>query len=219
MIETLLKRKHVVNYKSDIIPDETMKKLLFKTWQVTSSKNNLIPYSVHVLGPDKKEEKITIWNKCIENQNKTENDKNKDKKDIGWNYGHVKDNSHLIIFTTRLCDNINPYMKHQIDHGHYAHEIHESLVNNKQTTAEIEVGMFAQNLTNFCMQENIDVSFTVCYNKSVRAWQDFPFIKYTGIMLMSLGYGEKYHTDKLKEDGWDPKDHFKPEIDEIVKWA
>ena len=218
----MIERNHVIDYKSDVIPDGTLKNLLYKTWQATSSKNNLMPYSVHVLGPDKKEEKITIWNKCVARQNQNENNKNKDKKELGWNYNHIKHNSHLIIFTARQCDinKINAYMQHSIkEKGHYASELDLELTNKLWSTASIEVGMFAQNLTNFCMQENIDVSFTVNYSKDIKDWQDFSFIKHTGIMLMSLGYGEKYHKDRLKEKGWNLEDHFKPEIDEIIKWA
>ena len=69
------------------------------------------------------------------------------------------------------------------------------------------------------MQENIDVSFTVNYSKDIKDWQDFSFIKHTGIMLMSLGYGKLYYWDKLKNQGVRHKDNLKPEIDEVVKWA
>ena len=219
MIQKYLQRKHVVRYKSDVIPDHMVKHLLEKTWQLTSSKNNYMPYSVHVLGPDKGAQKIKIYEKCIERQNENENNANKNKIDLGWNYNHVKHNSHLLIFTTRVCEP-NLYNKRQIRQGHFASEINEEIVNDLSSTcAPIEVGMFAQNLTNFCMLEDIDVSFCVCFSKRRQDWKEFPFIKNTLVMMMSLGYGRLYYWDKLKNLGVRPKDNLKPEIDEVVKWA
>ena len=219
MIEKYLQRKHVVKYKPDIISDDKIKSLLQKTWQLTSSKNNYMPYSVHVLGPDKTTEKEKIFEKCIDRQNENEKNANENRKDLGWNYYHVKQNSHLLIFTARVCKP-NPYNERQIRQGHFVSETSEAIVNSLTgTCAPIEVGMFAQNLTNFCMLEDIDVSFCVCFSKRRQDWQEFAYIKNTLIMMMSLGYGEQYYWDKLKRQGVRHEDNLKPEIDEVVKWA
>ena len=219
MIEKYLQRKHVVKYKPDIISDDKIKSLLQKTWQLTSSKNNYMPYSVHVLGPDKTTEKEKIFEKCIDRQNENEKNANANRKDLGWNYNHVKQNSHLLIFTARVCKP-NPYNERQIRQGHFVSETSEAIVNSLTgTCAPIEVGMFAQNLTNFCMLEDIDVSFCVCFSKRTQDWQEFAYIKNTLIMMMSLGYGEQYYWDKLKRQGVRHEDNLKPEIDEVVKWA
>ena len=218
MIEKYLQRKHVVKYKPDIISDDKIKSLLQKTWQLTSSKNNYMPYSVHVLGPDKTTEKEKIFKKCIDKQNESEKNANANRKELGWNYKHVKQNSHLLIFTARVCKP-NPYNERQIEKGHFVSETSEAIVNSLGTCAPIEIGMFAQNLTNFCMLEDIDVSFCVCFSKNRHDWKEFPFIKNTLVMMMSLGYGEQYYWDKLKSHGVRHEDNLKPEIDEVVKWA
>ena len=219
MIEKYLQRKHVVKYKPDIISDDKIKSLLQKTWQLTSSKNNYMPYSVHVLGPDKTTEKEKIFEKCIDRQNENEKNANSNRKDLGWIYNHIKQNSHLLIFTARVCKP-NPYNERQIRQGHFVSETSEAIVNSLTgTCAPIEVGMFAQNLTNFCMLEDIDVSFCVCFSKRTQDWQEFAYIKNTLIMMMSLGYGEQYYWDKLKRQGVRHEDNLKPEIDEVVKWA
>ena len=218
MIEKYLQRKHVVKYKPDIISDDKIKSLLQKTWQLTSSKNNYMPYSVHVLGPDKIIEKEKIFKKCIDKQNESEKNANANRKELGWNYKHVKQNSHLLIFTARVCKP-NPYNERQIEKGHFVSETSEAIVNSLGTCAPIEIGMFAQNLTNFCMLEDIDVSFCVCFSKNRHDWKEFPFIKNTLVMMMSLGYGEQYYWDKLKRQGVRHEDNLKPEIDEVVKWA
>ena len=218
MLEKYLQRKHVVKYKPDIISDDKIKSLLQKTWQLTSSKNNYMPYSVHVLGPDKTIEKEKIFKKCIDKQNESEKNANANRKELGWNYKHVKQNSHLLIFTARVCKP-NPYNERQIEKGHFVSETSEAIVNSLGTCAPIEIGMFAQNLTNFCMLEDIDVSFCVCFSKNRHDWKEFPFIKNTLVMMMSLGYGEQYYWDKLKRQGVRHEDNLKPEIDEVVKWA
>tara|TARA_B100000282_G_scaffold243978_1_gene187111 strand:- start:25 stop:234 length:210 start_codon:yes stop_codon:yes gene_type:complete len=69
------------------------------------------------------------------------------------------------------------------------------------------------------MLEDIDVSFCVCFSKRRQDWKEFPFIKNTLVMLMSLGYGKLYYWDKLKNLGVRHKDNLKPEINEVVKWA
>ena len=50
------KRAHVMKYDNDRIPpEERIDDLLYKTWKVTPSKNNFMPYHCNVLGPDKKD--------------------------------------------------------------------------------------------------------------------------------------------------------------------
>lgn len=224
-LATLMKRKHVASYNLDVqIPKETVEHLLHKTWQATSSKNNFMPYSVHVLGPDKKEEKILVWNKCVAKQKYSENkaaEAGKIKQPqthVNPYYNHIKENSYLLIFTARVCDKPNRYVQDSIENGHYAQEMFEDEVDNIVTTTAIEVGMFSSHLTLFCMEQDIDVSYTVCMPSLVKHWQNLPFVKHRPIMLMSMGYGSRYRTQNLQAQGWKPKDDFKPEINEVVNW-
>ena len=222
---TLMKRKHVASYNIDIeIPKGTVEKLLHKTWQATSSKNNFMPYSVHVLGPDKKEEKILVWKKCVAKQQYSEDQAVKQGKikkaqtKANPYYNHIKENSHLLIFTPRVCDKPTRYCQKQIEEGHYAQEMFDDQVNEIINTTSIEVGMFASHLTLFCMEQDIDVSYAVCMPVLLKNWQNLPFVKHRPIMLMSLGYGGKYRSQNLQAQGWKPEDDFKPEINEVVKW-
>ena len=224
-LTTLMKRKHVASYNLDVqIPKETVEQLLHKTWKATSSKNNFMPYSVHVLGPDKAEEKILVWNKCVAKQQHSEDQAAKEGKIkqaqtiVNPYYNHIKENSYLLIFTARVCDKPTRYVQHSIKNGHYAQEMFEDQVNEIITTTSIEVGMFASHLTLFCMEQDIDVSYTVCMPSQVKYWQNLPFVKHRPIMLMSMGYGGKYRTQNLQAMGWKPEDDFKPEINEVVNW-
>ena len=66
-------RHHVRKYRVDKHPPkETIDKILWRTWKTTPSKNNFMPYYVHVLGPDQLETKIKLWEKSVANHKKTE---------------------------------------------------------------------------------------------------------------------------------------------------
>ena len=57
---------------SEEAPDKKIiEDILWKAWKVTGSKNNFMPYQVNVLGPDKVEEKLNIWNKSKANKKMT----------------------------------------------------------------------------------------------------------------------------------------------------
>ena len=106
------------------IPKETVERLLHKTWRATSSKNNFMPYSVHVLGPDKAEEKILVWNKCVAKQQHSEDQAAKEGKIkqaqtiVNPYYNLSKKNSYLLIFTARVCDKPTRYVLFELKFPH-----------------------------------------------------------------------------------------------------
>lgn len=196
--DLLLKRKHVREYNLNACPSkELVNELLWKTWKTTPSKNNFMPYSVHVLGPDKEEEKKLVWNKCVYNHQKMENQATKDgyiKQPQTWTnpyYNHIKDNSYLLVFTSRVCEKPNEYYRKQIEKGHFAEQLYPEWVEKIVDNTGIEVGMFASNLTMFCMEEGIDVSYTSCFPRDVKIWEDVRYVKYRPLLLMSIGYGDR----------------------------
>lgn len=222
-LDTLMKRKHVRRYDDKDIPNETINHLLEKSWKATSSKNNFMAYKIHVLDNTKKFEKQLVWYKCVGKQIKSENQAKEDGKGIGYigkpnqYYNHIKENSHLLIFTSRVCEP-NNFMKKVIEkEGHIAHEMYPEYVNDIIDNTAIEVGMFTSHLTLFCMEENIDVSYTACFPRRVRNWFNLPFIEQRPILLMSLGYGKEYRNDNLKKKG-KLKDDYKPSKDTIISW-
>ena len=61
IFHVLKNRRHVNEYDTDNIPEkQVIEDLLWKSWKVTPSKNNFMPYHCNVLGPDKVEEKNKI---------------------------------------------------------------------------------------------------------------------------------------------------------------
>jgi len=61
------------------------------------------------------------------------------------------------------------------------------------------------------------VSYTSCFPRDVRKWEDVPYVKYRPLLLMSLGYSERYRHEDLQENG-ELEDDIKPELPEVIKW-
>ena len=222
--DLLEKRRHVRKYKTDKHPPkELIEKLLWKTWKTTPSKNNFMPYNVHVLGPDKVDEKVLVWNKSVANHVKMEDEAVRD----GYNskvqgfanpyYEHVKYNSYLLVFSSRVCEKPNAYYERQIKTGHFAEQLYPEWVERIVDTAATEVGMFISNMSMYCLEENIDVSYTSCFPRDIKKWTDIPYVEYRPLLFMSLGYADRYRYEDLEERG-ELQDDIKPDIDKVIKW-
>jgi hypothetical protein len=235
IFDTMEKRHHVRKYKPEAIPEETVKKLLWQSWKISPSKNNFMPYTVNVLGPNSLTEKKKIWENTIKSHrdyeedigNKTANKHiaHKYKFKINPNYEHIKFNSHLLAFTSRVCSKPNKfYQRMVLEQGHFAEQCEVDQVLNIAEATSVEVGFFATHLTGLCIENNIDVSFCACIRKSPTGWDTMPWSHYDKerkktriLLLMSLGYGDTFRYDVMKNDG-NFKDDIKPEMDEVVKW-
>ena len=74
IVDTYEKRHHVFEYEKKNIPDELVKDILYKAWKITPSKNNFMPYHVHVIGPEQQGIKDEVWRKCAFNHRRKEED-------------------------------------------------------------------------------------------------------------------------------------------------
>ena len=236
IFDTLEKRHHIRKYKPEAISDKLVKKVLSQAWKVSPSKNNFMPYKVSVLGPNKQNEKIKIWNKVMNNhifyddlgleKDTKANPKMKVpyKYKINPNYEHVRFNSHLLIFSSRVCPEPNEFYKRAVaTEGHYAEQCELDEVIPTAESTSVEVGLFASALTALCIENSIDISYCACLPKSVDKWKDTPYLWYDKEkqearihLIMSMGYGAYYRYEWLQEKH--EKEDIKPEIDEIVKW-
>jgi hypothetical protein len=177
IFETMEKRHHVVKYKPESVDNKLMKLLLYQAWKISPSKNNFMPYNVNVIGPDKQEEKTKVWDMVVGNHkfyeaigNKTLNKHLAHKYEFKINpfYEHVKYNSHLIVFTSRVCPEPNEYYKRMVEkRGHYAEQCDKDMVLDLGEATSVEVGLFASHLSGLCIENNIDVSFCACIRKDI----------------------------------------------------
>ena len=244
IFDTMEKRHHVYEYHKKNIPDEVVKELLWKAWKISPSKHNFMPYKVSVIGPNRQREKSKMWKKCQYNHKRAEavganlprenldvNPYADKPEEYSFNtnpaYNHVKHNSHLLIFSARICK-LNGYLKHVVaKEGHYAEQCERSEVTNLRVSSSFEASLFAANLTALCIEQGIDVSYNLCFPGRKEEWKNMPYLwydkekRYARVFAnMSLGYGKYYRHQWLKKVKPDIGHlDLKPEVDEVIEWV
>ena len=221
------KRKHVRKYRTDKIPPkEKIELALWKAWKTSPSKNNAMAYEVFVYGPESQDMKNKVHEMCHANHIRAEKRAVKEglqpKTQEGMfnpDYAHIKDNPYLFSIHSRVLKQMNPYYQRQEKTAHYADQKYEHKVEHIVDSVAVEVGLFIQNLTNYLLEEDIDVSYTSCFYRNPEEWRNRGLfhVKWRPITLMSCGYGDIYRRDVLRNQGRDSED-FKPDIKEIIKW-
>ena len=193
----LEKYKYVREYDSSAnIPKDIVESMLEKTWKITPSKNNCMPYSVFILGPDKQQSKNDVYKLCIKNEEKINGIPNietvryQNYKPQFWN---VVSCSYLLIFTPRVETQPNPWQIHRMQQRNVYDQMNEEKIYNVAAISAIEIGMFVNTFAYFCLEENIDVSHTMCFSNDVEEWKNIcEDIKYPPTILMSIGKGLRY---------------------------
>lgn len=240
IFDTLEERHHVLKYKDENISEALLKNLLRKAWKISPSKNNFMPYQVNVLGPDKQDEKDKIYSKVVDNhlfydemglKKDTEANPKMPLKytfEKNPNYAHVKHNSHLIIFSSRVCPAPNKFYQRMIKNkGHFGEQCEIDFVKDIAESTSFEVGLFASNLTALCIENGIDISYTACLPKNEHKWKDTPYLWYDKEnemakvhSIMSMGYGDYYRYQWLKDSHKADvvSEDIKPEPEEVIKW-
>ena len=210
LLET--KRAHVLKY-SDRMPDrKIIEEALYKAWKTTPSKNNAMPYQIHVW--HKQEHKEAMHKLSVRNHN--ENRQHTKPKNNPY-FLHIKTAPYLISVHGRVATP-NKYFKTLIDkEGLYFDWADEKAMNRIKATTSLEVGMFFANLSLYLLEEGLDVSYNGCFKRDVKLWQEAGLdVKYKPLAMMSIGYAESYRKDQINmlEEKFD----IKPELKEIIKW-
>ena len=221
------KRNHVKTYSEKIPPKKLIEQALWKAWKTSPSKNNAMAYEVLVWGPDKELEKAAIHSLVVKNHKHAE-DRAVEKKLMNKTQGaklgvvenpyyrHVKENPYLITIHSRIAKP-NKFYEEQIKTGHFYDQAYnpEDIIDS----VAVEVGIFAANLTNYLLEEGLDMSYNSCFKRDIKDWHKVGLymVKQRPITMISCGYAKRYRRDDLKDRGQETWD-VKPEIGEIVKW-
>ena len=221
----LLENRHHVKEYSDIIPKkELIENSLWKAWKTTPSKNNAMPYKVFVYGPEHKEEKIKVWEMVFSNHKDAEiravkrgqSTKTEGGKPNPY-YEHIKYNPYLFCIHAQPREP-NKFYERQVKLGMFFDQAWPERIENFIDTTALEVGMFAQNLSSFLLEEKIDVSYTSCFRRDIKHWHKagLTHADYRPIMLITAGYSKEYRKDVpyVKEGLPD----IKPEYEEMIQW-
>jgi len=195
--ETLKKRKQVRIFDTEKAPDIVLiKTIITKAFEVSASKQNFYPYNVFVL--HKPKDRKTFW------------EITKSAPGGEGNY-NVKTAPYHLIFTRRTpTTHPDPKIKKRMAKG-LVYPIMDK-DRKEDHRVSIEVGMFAKVLTTIALENNINVSYQLCFpdfDGKPEEWSKFPFIQENVLLCMQLGY------DSNKKDN---DREIKPQIDDIVKW-
>jgi len=224
------KRKHIRRY-SDRVPDkEIIDRILWKSWKTSPSKNNAMPYEINVWGPDKRGEKIKIHSLCVRNHRNVEEKAADDKLSVhsyeyihkgaqNPDYEHIKLNPYLFTIHSRLSKPNKFYQKKIEIETHFFDQQYESYINRIIDSVAVEVGLFAQNFTNYALEEGLDISYNSCFKRDPKLWHELVLpIKYRPILMITCGYGELYRRQDLKDKNKMPEEDRKPDSKDIIKW-
>ena len=219
ILNLLNRRQHVFLYDEENIPEKKLiEDLLWKAWKVTPSKNSFMPYHCNVLGPDKVNEKHSIWQKSMINKKQINEKEIKDHKEDGYNpyFKHLSSSPYLLVFTQRVCKP-NAYYQRSIDEGDYFEQTDSKKVESMIRTTATEVGMFMANLSAFALEKGLDTSTIACFPYSnLKAWSDLPWVKYPVVLLGSIGKAKLYRRNRMGQE--ERKMDMKPEPEEVIKW-
>jgi len=222
----LLENRHHVREYSLIIPKkELIENSLWKAWKTTPSKNNAMPYKVFVYGPKHKEEKIKVWEMVFSNHKDAEIraiKRGQATRTEGGKpnpyYEHIKYNPYLFCIHAQPREP-NDWYKESVKKGMFFDQAWPERIERFIDTSAVEVGMFIQNLSTYLLEEKIDISYTSCFRREQKYWQEvgLKHAEYRPIILMTAGYSVQYRKDvpyvkrKLKQD-------IKPEYEEMIQW-
>ena len=177
-----------------------------------------MPYHCNVLGPDKVNEKHSIWQKSMMNKKQINEKEIKDHKEDGYNpyFKHLSSAPYLLVFTQRVCKP-NAYYQRSIDEGDYFEQTDSKKVESMIRTTATEVGMFMANLSAFALEKGLDTSTIACFPYSnLKAWSDLPWVKYPVVLLGSIGKAKLYRRNRMGQE--ERKMDMKPEPEEVIKW-
>lgn len=190
MIEDVYKKRKKVRYFLDKCPDHNLiVDIMKKTHNLVASKQNLMPYKIHVLGPEcvtLKKELYTLTTTAAE-ENYTQ---------ATGNYQVYA--PYVFIFTSRLAEP-NEYVENAIGRGNVFHACFPETYRHSGPirTACIEIGMWSKIFTGLCLENDIDVAYLKCFNNNPDNWS---FIDEDPLFVICAGYRQYFerHVDESK---------------------
>ena len=198
---TLRKRKQIRLFDTENVPDKKLiTSLIDKTFELVPSKQSLMPYKVHILGPEFKDLKEKFFNIS--------------KTKTGGVYNNNILAPYVLFFTRRLVKNPNKDVQRKIAFGHNYGVCDPKRYKNFDKDTAIEIGMFSKILTLLCLENNIDVSYLLCFPSKVedKRYNEFDFLDDELLFSMQLGYkSNKYTRFKNKLET-------KPDKNEVINW-
>ena len=218
MIDNVLKDyKYVKTYnRSKDVPQSIIDDLLQRTWKVTPSKNNFMPYKLHVLGPQHQDLKDKVYEKALKHQDDQDHLASPSLKMPRFH--NIVSCHYLLIFTQRAEDQPNVHQQELIALGRNYTQTDPEKLGEHYGNALLEIGMFCNTFAGLCLESQLDISYTLCFPKQLDQWQDdgFEFLDQVPIFIMTAGKAQTYLRDEYtKKELLD----LRPNYDRIVNFV
>tara|TARA_B100001057_G_scaffold499747_1_gene611609 strand:- start:19492 stop:20184 length:693 start_codon:yes stop_codon:yes gene_type:complete len=221
ILDNLKKPRHVTEYDitKPLISKDVISELLKNAYEVTPSKNNIVAWQVHVLGPEHQKYKDIIYDKSCDNDTRM-NKGNTEFEDIASgterkdvNYANLTSCQYLLIITQRLGTLTSTYQKLAWKRGIFFDPCTEKGLEDSREPICVESGMFAMAFRGLAAEKGIDTSFTGNFSRSPEHWKELPFIDRRVNLMITVGHAKKYRRETFPID-YD----YKPNYEDIIKW-
>ena len=196
-------RSFIKHYTDTAPPEELVHELINTTYDLVPSKQNLVPYSLNIFGPN-----------CVKEKSEILQHTKRDYHETNPNVQLLA--PYVIIFTSRLAKP-NKWVESLIKKGHKYNSCNKDKFLKDRTLRDVllEIGMFSTILTGLCLEHKIDTAYTLCqYPASTK--QDL--FKGEPLFIMSLGYKKYYYTRDRQKQFYEKRGEIKPKIEDIINW-
>jgi hypothetical protein len=229
MIEAIFFKREQVRFFDQInVPSaDLINELLLTTVKLVPSKQNMMPYKIHVLGPEHIKTKEILY--TLASKQELPNDYQKRLSTL--NSGNTALFAPYVLLFEKRIPNPNRYILKLMIRGHRYPECDPSQHYNHNKLSAIEVGLFSSILTGLCLEKEISVSYTECLPNVTRRYiKDQAPMKinpYEGIinfisedifLAISLGYQDKSVSEHDRLSKHTNVGERKPVFKDIIHW-
>ena len=230
MLEKTFRKRRQVRYfdKNNIPEDSLVYNLIKKTLGLVPSKQNLIPYKIHILGPSK----TTIKKNLYELASKQELPNNYEQRLENLEYGNTALFAPYVLLFEKRLPETNKWVEYLIkERGHVFEQCDPDLHFYSTNITAIEIGLFSAIFTGLCLENNISISYTQCFPNVVREINNLnetvkknpykgivDFIEEDIFLALSLGFEDNNKPEKERLARFSKIGETKPTIDKIIEW-
>lgn len=213
-IDAFTNRRQTKYFRKDKIPSkELIQIILERTVSLTPSKQNIMPYKIIVLGPDKVKEKEALFRMAEGSDTPHEYEENKNIQVFA---------PYVFVYTMRLAfPNDHVFQLKENGYDYPACNPDRYFDSTCQQTASIEIGMSSTILTYLCRRFGLDIGYLLCFKKwgytkesiadRSRLWSEITCVDEPPIFICGVGYKER-DVERNQNEG-------RPDTDEIIQWA
>lgn len=214
-VKIMEERKQVRVFDNNKIPDKTLiNEILEKAYKLTPSKQNLMPYKVHVLGPNKENLKNLVYELTMRHEGRSEKD--------FYKKGNLQIIApYLLIIELRDPEPTEFIAKMQKQGLNYKCELMPTKYFSYGPA--VEAGMFTTVLTGLLVDNGLSISYTGCIPKVTAEQNKFKdsgidFINNSVFTMLSIGYPDTRFSPGVLYPRHGNRGENKPLYEKVIQW-